>query len=438
MAAAARGRGQAGLSDTIVALSSGQPPAAIGVIRVSGADAFATAAALAGTLPEARRAGLRALRNADGAMLDRALVLTFPGPATATGEDLVELHCHGGRAVVAAVVAALVAHPGCRAAEPGEFTRRALANGRIDLAEAEGLADLLEAETEAQRIAALAAAEGRVSRAVAGWMTRAAMLSARVEASIDYDDEDDVHASGDTVATIVAEAAILGREMAAAAAAPSVERLRDGIRVVLAGPPNAGKSTLLNLLSERDAAIVSPVAGTTRDVIEAPVRRAGLAWLLIDTAGLTRTADVVEAVGVERAQAAAAAADILLWLGDAPPPRDDALWVHARAAQEGRGSPASQGQIVVDRDDPASIDRLWQAIANAATSLLPRTDALPLRERHRRLCAVAAGEMCAIDRDPLIIAERLRRAARALGEIVGVDATESMLDALFSRFCLGK
>lgn len=426
------------MNDTIVALSSGRPPAAIGVIRVSGPRALAAAAGIAGSLPEPRRVGLRGLRDATGAMLDRALVLVFPGPATATGEDLVEFHCHGGRAVVAAVEAALVAHPGCRAAEPGEFTRRALAHGRIDLAEAEGLADLLEAETEAQRVAALAAAEGRISRQVATWMARAAALSARIEASIDYDDEDDVRSSGDAVAAIVADARALSEEIAATATAPPVERLRDGVRVVLAGPPNAGKSTLLNLLAERDAAIVSPHAGTTRDVIEAPVRRDGIAYLLFDTAGLTSTADEVEAIGVVRAEAAAGAADILLWLGDAPPPRADAVWLHARADQEGRGTPSSEAQVVVRRDDPATIDRLWSVLGERAAVLLPRSDALPLRQRHRRACVSAANDLAMTVHDPLLVAENLRRASRSLGKIVGVDATEAMLDALFSRFCLGK
>lgn len=426
------------MNDTIVALSSGRPPAAIGVIRVSGPRALAAAAALAGSLPEPRRVGLRGLRDATGAMLDRALVLVFSGPATATGEDLVEFHCHGGRAVVAAVEAALVAHPGCRAAEAGEFTRRALVHGRIDLAEAEGLADLLEAETEAQRVAALAAAEGRISRQVATWMARAATLSARIEASIDYDDEDDVRSSGDAAAAIVADARALGEEIAAAATAPPVERLRDGVRVVLAGPPNAGKSTLLNLLAERDAAIVSPHAGTTRDVIEAPVRRDGIAYLLSDTAGLTSTADEVEAIGVVRAEAAAGAADILLWLADAPPPRADAVWLHARADQEGRGIPSSEAQVVVRRDDPATIDRLWSVLGERAAVLLPRSDALPLRQRHRRACVSAAEDLAMTVHDPLLVAENLRRASRSLGEIVGVDATEAMLNALFSRFCLGK
>ena len=235
---------------TIFALSSGAAPAGIGVIRVSGPDAMMAVAALAGPLPPPREARVRALRDAGGALLDRALVLVFPGPATATGEDLVELHCHGGRAVIAAVLRALGEQPGLRPAVGGEFTRRALANGRIDLAEAAGLADLLSADTERQRVAALAAAEGVVSQRVRGWLDRLAMLSAMVEAQLDFADEDDVDDDAAAMAAVVEGQRALAAELAAVLANPPVERLRDGISVVLAGPPNAGTSTLINLLSQ--------------------------------------------------------------------------------------------------------------------------------------------------------------------------------------------
>ncbi|WP_245739089.1 tRNA uridine-5-carboxymethylaminomethyl(34) synthesis GTPase MnmE [Sphingomonas rubra] len=425
------------MTDTIVALSSGRPPAAIGVIRVSGPAALVAAATLAGTLPPPRIAGLRALRDANGAMLDRALVLVFPGSRSATGEDLVEFHCHGGRAVIAAVEAALVAATGCRAALPGEFTRRALTNGRIDLAEAEGLADLLEAETEAQRVAALAAAEGRISRQVATWMASAAAISARIEALIDHDDEGDVETGEEVLAAIMADAAVLGTEIAFAVEAPPVERLRDGVRVVIAGPPNAGKSTLLNLLGEREAAIVSPIAGTTRDMVEAPVVRRGRAFVLTDTAGLTRSDDVVEMIGVDRARYAIEAADILLWLGDEPPPRDDAIPIHSRAdAAERRVVPA--GRLAISRDAPRSIESLWNVIEERASALLPRIDGLPWRQRHQQLCGEAAAALLQGSNDPVLLAENCRTARVRLAAIVGIDATEAMLDALFSRFCLGK
>ncbi len=424
--------------DTIFAVSSGRPPAAIAVVRVSGPGAMAAGAALAGTLPPSRRAGVRELRDGTGRLLDRALVIAFPGPRTATGEDLVELHCHGGRAVVSAVEQALAAIPGCRLADPGEFTRRALTNGRIDLAEAEGLADLLEAETEAQRVAAIGAVEGRIGRQVGAWLADVADLSARIEAILDHDDEDDVAGGDGEIAAIADAARALGRAMAAVASAPSVERLRDGVRVVIAGPPNAGKSTLLNLMAEREAAIVSPVAGTTRDRIEAAVMRGGVPYVLSDTAGLTATDDVIEAIGVERAEAAIAAADIVLWLGDDAPPDGGALWVHARGDVAGRGMLPAERDVAVRQDRPDTIDALWCKVADRAAALLPRADALPLRERHRELCQEAAAALLGVPSDPLLVGEDLRRARVALAGIIGVNATEVMLDALFSRFCLGK
>lgn len=423
--------------DTIVALSSGRPPAAIAVVRVSGPGALEAATSVAGRLPEPRRAGLRALRDGAGALLDRALVLVFPGPDSATGENLVELHSHGGRAVVEAVEAALLCRPGVRRAEPGEFTRRALLNGRIDLAEAEGLADLLEAETDAQRRAALMASEGQVSRAVRGWLDRVLGIAAMVEASLDFAEEDDLAGEADLLGRARREAAGLGEEIERVLAAPPVERLRDGIGVVIAGPPNSGKSTLLNAMTARDAAIVSPHSGTTRDRLEAPVRRGGVAYLLTDTAGLTDAADPVERIGVERAEAAIASADLLLWLGDDPPPRPDALWVHARADLPGReGLPLGRA-LAIRQDAPGSIEALWQEVERRSAALLPDPDALPLKQRQREACASAAGELGLVG-DPLIAAEQLRIAARALGGVLGLDATEAMLDALFARFCVGK
>lgn len=426
------------MTDTIFAVSSGRPPAGIAVIRVSGPQAMTAVTTMAGRLPPPRTAAVRALRDGSGALLDRALVLAFPGPATATGEDVVELHCHGGRAVVGAVERTLAVMPGCRIAEPGEFTRRALMNGRIDLTEAEGLADLLEAETESQRIAALEAAEGRISRQVSEWMAEVAMLSARIEAMLDYAEEDDVEADDAALASVITEAADLARRIDEIASGPAIERVRDGVRVVIAGPPNAGKSTLLNLLAERDAAIVSPIAGTTRDRIEAPVMRNGVAYLLLDTAGLTDTDDVVEAIGVERAGVAIATADVLVWLDDIAPPRADAIWVHARADVMGREATPVGPTLTIRQDRPASIAALWDSISGLAASLLPRGDSLPLRKRHRILCRQAVMSLTVPENDPLLVGEYLRRARTALAAIVGVDATEAMLDGLFSRFCLGK
>lgn len=425
------------MTATIFAVSSGRPPAAIAIVRISGPRAFAAAEALAGALPPHRRAGLRALRDAGGYLLDRAIVLVFPAPATSTGEDLVELHCHGGRAVVAAVERALAAIDGLRPAEAGEFTRRALINGRIDLAAAEGLADLLEAETEAQRVAALDAAEGRVSAHIHDWVSRIAMLAARVEATLDFADEDDVAGDHAAMADIRAAMTNLAAEIEALLCAPSVERLRDGIRIVLAGPPNAGKSTLLNRLAARDAAIVSPIAGTTRDRIEVPVVRAGVAYLLTDTAGLTVTDDPVEAIGVERARQALTAADLVLWLGDDPAP-PKSLAIHARADAPGRERRPPDRMVSIVADDPRTIDTLWELIAERTATMTPTRDLPLLHEHQRERCRATLEAVTEANDDPLIVAEQLRLAHAQLGAIVGIDTTEAMLDTLFGRFCIGK
>ncbi len=385
--------------DSIFALSSGAPPAGIAVVRVSGPGAFDAVRMLAGTLPEPRRAALASLRDpASGELLDRALLLCFPGPASATGEDVAELHLHGGRAVVRAVEVALGALPGLRAAEPGEFTRRALMNGRIDLSEAEGLGDLLMAETESQRRHALRSAEGAVRREVEGWTVRALSIAAGVEALLDHSDEDDVDAGA--LPKLQADAAGLGAEIETVIARPTVERVRDGIRVVLAGPPNAGKSTLLNALADRDAAIVSPIAGTTRDRIEAPVVRNGIAWLLIDTAGLAESpGDTIEAIGIGRARDALAEADLVLWLGDdASPP--GAMALHARADETGRG--ASEGRIAVSARTGAGIELAVGRDVGASCRTVPATrhgcaqspPAGSLQERSR------GSDMCRMRRRP--------------------------------------
>ena len=425
-------------SDTIFAVSSGRPPAGIAVIRISGPRAMAAATVLAGRLPPPRRAALRGLRGNDGALLDRALVLVFPGPATATGDDVVEFHCHGGRAVIAVVEAALAGQDGLRRAEPGEFTRRALLNGRIDLTEAEGLADLLEAETEAQRVAALAAAEGRISAAVNGWADRINLLAASVEAMLDFADEGDVDNDRTALDAVRAGMSQLSAEIEAVLEAPAVERLKDGVRVVIAGPPNAGKSTLLNRLCDREAAIVSPVAGTTRDRIEASVQRHGTAYLLIDTAGLNPAAtDAVEDEGIARAEQAAMAADVLVWMADSAPPREEAIWVHGRADMTGRET-VPPGRVELSAYDDRSVQNLWRIIDQAAVPLLGKPGGLSLHEHQRAACETAARCLHSASGDPLVLAEDLRQARATLGRITGAASTEAMLDALFGRFCIGK
>lgn len=425
-------------TDTIHALSSGRPPAAIAIIRISGPRAMAAGHAIAGDLPAPRVAARRRLRDADGAMLDDALVICFPGPRTATGEDLVELHLHGGRAVIAAVDRTLSAMTGLRPAEPGEFTRRALANGRIDLAQAEGLADLLNAESEAARRAALAMSEGAVSGAARTWLAEASSIAALVEAAIDFSDEGDVE-DMPAEATMVARIHALSGEIDAMLRRPAIERLGEGVRVVLSGPRNAGKSSLFNALIGREAAIVSDIAGTTRDVIEAPVMRAGAPYLLIDTAGLTDdTPDAIEAIGVDRARRLANAADLLLWLGEESERPEGAIAVHARARQAGRAPPAPEA-IATDVDDSASIEQLWREIAHRSAPLMTLHD-IHFNQRQRSLLVDAAEHLvtAANEADLLLRAEMLRIARRALAALLGIDATEAMLDALFERFCIGK
>lgn len=426
--------------DTIFAVSSGALPAAIAVLRISGTQAFAAVQQMAGDVPAPRRATLRALRDAGGEPLDQALVLCFPGPGSATGEDLAELHLHGGRAVVRAVEAALAALPGLRAAEAGEFTRRALLNGRLDLSEAEGLGDLLMAETEAQRRAAIRTAGGAVRRHAEDWTMRLLGIAARIEAELDHGDEDDV-AGVDPLPDLRIAAAALGKDIAAVASRPPVERLRDGLRVVLGGPPNAGKSTLFNALAEREAAIVSPIAGTTRDRIEVPVVRDGIAWLLVDTAGLAgETDNPIEAIGVARARDALVEADILLWLGDEEPPAHGcAVWVHARADAADR-QPAQAGQLSVSVREGRGLDVLWQHMAASAATLLPPPDLVALNARQRGWCNAAAEALAraATLADPLLFAEELRAGRRALDAITGRAGVEDVLDALFGKFCIGK
>lgn len=419
-------------ADTIFALSSGLPPAGIAVVRISGPQAGAALAALAGSVSEPRRAAFRRFRSAEGATLDEGLALWFPGPATATGEDLAELHLHGGRAVVAAVLAELAHQSGCREAKAGEFTRRAFENGRIDLTEAEGLADLLAAETELQRRAALALAEGGLGRLVASWETILLRESARIEAVLDFSDEGDV---GDDLPDVTPLQA-LADEMAALLRAPSAERLRDGVRVVLGGPPNAGKSSLFNALIGREAAIVTEIAGTTRDRIEAPVAMDGVPILFTDTAGLRDDAtDTVEAIGISRTEEALGSADIVLWLGDGTEAPAGALLVAAKCDVQ----PARPG-LPVSVTTGEGLESLRHEILVRARALVPQPGALALHKRHRDIVQVVESQLreAAAAQDPLIRAELLRVARSALDEITGRSGVESMLDALFGSFCIGK
>jgi tRNA modification GTPase len=420
--------------DTIFALSSGQPPAAVAIVRTSGPSAFAAAEAIAGPLPPARQVGLRALHDPlSGTLIDRALVVTFAAPASATGEDTVEYQCHGGRAVTRALLDALAAQPGMRLATPGEFTRRALANGRIDLTEAEGLADLLAAETELQRRVALERTEGGLRTQLENWRGRLLDLAAAAEVAIDYPDEEE-----GAVAPLLAQPAReLAEAMAGLLAQPPLERLREGLRIVVAGPPNAGKSSLVNALARSERALVTPIAGTTRDTIEVPLAMGDLPVVLVDSAGLRSSDDVIEQLGIERAHAAIAAADLVLWLGEADTqPADRPVLLVANKCDI---APRDEG-IAVSALTGEGLSALTEAITATAQTLLPSPRALSLDRRE----ALALGQSEAALRraatldDPLLVAEELRHAMAGLDLVSGRAGIEDMLDVLFGRFCLGK
>lgn len=425
------------MTDTIFALSSGAPPAAIGVVRVSGSHAGEALAALMGKLPEPRRAVSASLRDDAGGAIDRALVLWLPGPGTATGEDTAELHCHGGRAVIAALEQALDSMPGLRRAEPGEFTRRAFANGRIDLAEAEGLADLLAAETELQRRSAMAMAGGEFSRRVEGWRDRLLTASAAVEAVLDFADEDDVAVlPADFAATLDA----LREEIAGWLTRPRAEALREGFRVVLAGPPNAGKSTLFNALVESEAAITAPIAGTTRDVLTRPVAIRGVPFLFADTAGLRdETGDAIEAIGVGRARDELDKADLVLWLGEEGQGPSDAWEIEPQADRADRHV-KRQPRHRVSAVTGEGVAQLRSDLVATASASLPRPGEAALNARQHRLLDEAAEALgfAGHAADPLIVAENLRLGRVSFDALLGRATTEDMLDALFGRFCIGK
>ncbi|MBT0668854.1 tRNA uridine-5-carboxymethylaminomethyl(34) synthesis GTPase MnmE [Novosphingobium profundi] len=434
------------MNDTIFALSSGAPPAALAVVRISGPAAGSVLERLAGSLPQPRRASLRTLRVSRETVLDQALVLWFPGPATATGEDLAELHLHGGRAVVRAVESALAdlgmageggAALAIRAAQPGEFTRRAFANGRIDLAEAEGLADLLSSETELQRLAAIAMAGGAFSQQVSNWRDRVLSASAAIEAILDFSDEDDVaelppHFRADLVA--------LSGELESWLTRPRAEALREGLRVVLAGPPNAGKSTLFNALVEDEAAITAPLAGTTRDVLVRAVALDGVPFAFIDTAGLREgTQDAIEAIGVDRARGELAKADLVLWLGPEGEGPEGSWEIEAQADRDQhlrKAGPRHRLSAITGE----GLDGLRRDLVRFGRSCLPRPGEVALNQRQGQLLSRARlaleGALCVTDL--LLQAEELRSARVAFDSLIGRSTTEDMLDALFGRFCIGK
>ncbi|RJY09579.1 tRNA uridine-5-carboxymethylaminomethyl(34) synthesis GTPase MnmE [Aurantiacibacter aquimixticola] len=423
--------------DTIFALSSGSPPAGIGVIRITGDAAAEALRRIAGSLPKPRMATRATFRDADGNPLDDGLVIYFPAPRSVTGEDVAELHCHGGRAVVAAIKRTLGEIEGCRRAEPGEFTRRAFANARIDLSEAEGLADLLLAETELQRQSAMAMAGGAFSRQIDGWRDSLLKLSAQVEATLDFDDEDDVGEVSDAFSIQVSE---LSKGLHEALDAPHAETLKEGFRVALAGPPNAGKSTLFNALVESEAAITAEIAGTTRDVLSKSVAIRGVPFTFVDMAGLRNEAgDEIEAIGIKRAQAELEKADLVLWLGEEGEGPADSWEIEARVDTPDR-SKKHDPRLRISAKSGEGMAILREQLISRARDAMPKPGEIALSARQRELLAKAANgiEQAAIADDPLIMAEDLRTARSAIDALTGQTATEDVLDTLFGRFCIGK
>lgn len=434
--------------DTIFALASPPGRSAVAVLRVSGPASRFALETICGRVPAPRVAGLRTLRDAAGQAIDRALVLWFPGPASATGEDCAEFHVHGGRAIVEALIRALAEMPGCRPAGPGEFTRRALENGRIDLTQAEAVADLVDAATDAQRIQALRQEGGVLRRAVAHWRTLLVEVLAQLGALLDFADEGDVGEDRAREVTVVALADLSVSLNTALRDAKRGERLREGFLVVFTGAPNAGKSSLVNALAGRDIAIVTPHAGTTRDVVTVDIAIAGLPIRLADTAGLRPTMDPVEAIGVARALEQAEAADLTLWLspdgfGQPAPPGGVVLKVRTQIDSVPERFDDGHADLAVsaltgEGLDPLR-DRIVALLGGQATS-----PSLVTRERHRLAILQAldhverARDGLTSGRWPELVAEDVRLAVRALDELVGAVGVETVLDRLFSGFCIGK
>src|SRR3984957_9306413 len=446
---------------TIFALSSGRPPSAIAMVRVSGPQARAALMSLANKLPAPRMATRVLLRDAKQRPIDDAVVLWFPGPASATGEDVAEFHVHGGRAVLGALFAALSAFEHVRAAEPGEFTRRAFENGKIDLTEAEALDDLIHADTDRQRRQAFRQLQGVLGDKARDWRARIIEAAALIEAGIDFSDE------GDVPAELIAPAlervkSLLAEVEETLAGQGRSERLRDGLTVAIAGPPNVGKSTLINLLARREVAIVSPHAGTTRDVIEVQLDLDGYPVTLIDTAGIRDTEDPVEQEGVRRARMRAGDADLVLWVTDAEHEQSEeietpvaAMWVvRNKIDLDSVGEPANtrttiqpgQGAQATFRISAGRGDGISELVAALATFARDYfgtgEDGLIGRERQRRLlldagnglhrCLAIAGQ------GDELAAEELRTASQSLGRLLGRIDVEDVLDAIFREFCIGK
>jgi tRNA modification GTPase len=443
---------------TIFALSSGRPPAAIAVVRVSGSKAGAALEKLTGRLPEPRKAKLGRVRDpASGDVLDEALVLWFPAPQSETGEDVAELQLHGGPAVIAGVLDALGKIEGCRMAEAGEFTRRAFENGKLDLTAVEGLADLIAAETPAQRRQAFRQLKGLIGDRAESWRKRLVEALALVEARIDFADEADV--PEDLIKPALHAAQQLRDEIAGVLAeGRRGERLRDGLVVAIAGPPNAGKSTLLNRLARREAAIVSPYAGTTRDVIEVHLDLDGYPVTLLDTAGIRDGRDPVEQEGVRRARARAGEADLVLWLVDVTGDESDGETTNSQG-ETNRWMIGNKADLVLEEPGIVKnevkfsylisaqagqgMDRLLADLSAFAREYFTGAESgIVTRLRHRealeRTVAALDRALDEANGQEELIAEELRAAATTLGRLTGRVDVEDILDVIFRDFCIGK
>jgi tRNA modification GTPase len=438
---------------TIFALSSGRLPSAIAIVRLSGPHAGPALQTLAGKIPAPRTATRVMLRDGQGEPIDDAVVLWFPGPASATGEDVAELHAHGSRAVIATLFSVLGTMPELRPAEPGEFTRRAFENGKIDLTEAEGLDDLIHADTDRQRRQALRQLRGLLGDRARSWREQIIQAAALIEAGIDFADEGDVPAELMAPALSRIEQLLTDIESVLSAQGRA-ERLRDGLTVVIAGPPNAGKSTLMNQLAKREVAIVSPHAGTTRDLIEVQLDLDGYPVTVIDTAGIRETDDPVEQEGVRRARDRAAQADLVLWLSE-----DDQAaqsqqgvpvwWVRNKIDLGGSESgarvsgPSETPMFAISARSGAGMPALLEALVGFARDYFGSTESgLITRERQRTLLSETAVALrrsrAAVDLGQELAAEELRIAALALGRLLGRVDVEDLLDVIFREFCIGK
>ncbi|KSV69248.1 tRNA uridine-5-carboxymethylaminomethyl(34) synthesis GTPase MnmE [Ensifer sp. ENS08] len=437
---------------TIYALSSGSLPAGVAVVRISGGRTEAVLQALCGGVPTPRSATLRSIRSRNGDVIDSGLVLYFRGPASFTGEDCAELQIHGGRAAVNALLEELSKLEGLRHAEAGEFSRRAFQNGKLDLVEVEGLADLIAAETEMQRRLAIEHSGGGQSKIYAGWAKRLTHARAMIEAELDFADEDDV--PGSVSERIWQDMSMLSQEIAAHIAdAPIAEIIRDGLKIVIAGAPNAGKSSLLNALAQRDIAIVTEIAGTTRDVLSVDLSLAGFSVKLYDTAGLRETDEKVEQEGIRRAREIIERADLILLLAETPDGFDiasdlasDATPVLRVGTKIDRGSDLwceGSADVLVSTKSGEGMEGLLDAIAAHLPDLSGRTSlSLPSRRRHvdslRQAQRSIDDSLARQDLGLDIRAELLRLAGDAIGRITGRVDVENLLDVIFSEFCIGK